>query len=140
MEWQCRRIKAARAMRNKSAQQVADEIQISLTQYKRGESNARRWTPGELLVIARFLEVPDAWLLHEDFDPFESGDDTLARIEEKLDALTGAPAQSTAEQGARTSPDILARKDILDRGARPVRSAESQSSATHQEDHPESQG
>lgn len=130
-------------MRNKSAQQVADAIEISLTQYKRGESNARRWSPGELLVIARFLEVPDAWLLHEDFDPFDAAvpdAERLERIESKIDALTSSPAQSAAEPDARTSPDTLARKDILDRGQRPVRSAESESSETLPEDHHESQG
>lgn len=70
MSWQTDRIKAARLIAGRSAQQVADDLGRGIATYKKIESGARRATDGELWQIARYMGVDVAYFLRPELLPF----------------------------------------------------------------------
>ena len=98
MEWRIRRIKAARALRGMSAEQLVAQCSWEVTLQRQFEGGKKSPTPGQLYEMAAALRVDVAYFLHEEAEPFPTvvtmGDDVL--VIHRRDADADAEAADTA--------------------------------------------
>ena len=113
MEWRIRRIKAARALRGMSAEQLVAECSWEVTLQRQLESGKKSPTPGQLYEMALALDVDVAYFIYEEANPFAHvvpmGDDPLViypRSADDDDAAADDDPHTEVEPGTPgTDPD-----------------------------------